>query len=177
MADRIRFELVTPTAKLVDKEVDEVRIPGGGGGFGVRAGHAGLLSTLGAGTLTLVDDGKAERYVVVNGFVEAGPASVVVLAAEALAEGEVDVAEAKREIDSALDQHGNLLGVGRNQIVKCYRPIAGIVHVGRERSRAAGRSNRAGNETRMLPVDTTTRVGRLTSASARRQIDGPNLIL
>ncbi len=103
MANRIRFELVTPTAKLVDKEVDEVRIPGGGGGFGVRAGHASLLSTLGAGTLTLVDEGKTERYVVVNGFVEAGPASVVVLAAEALAESEVDAAEAKGEIDSALE--------------------------------------------------------------------------
>ncbi|MDF1561715.1 MAG: ATP synthase F1 subunit epsilon [Deltaproteobacteria bacterium] len=102
MAEKIHFELVTPTAKLVSREVDEVRIPGGGGGFGVRAGHAGLLSTLGAGTLTLVDEGKAERFVVIGGFVEAGPSSVVVLAAEAIPETEVDAAGAKAEIDSAL---------------------------------------------------------------------------
>ena len=103
MEGRIHFELVTPTEKLVDREVDEVRIPGGGGGFGVRVGHAGLLSTLGAGVLTLVDEGKSERFVVVNGFVEAGAESVVVLAAEAASEADIDSGEARAEIDAALE--------------------------------------------------------------------------
>ena len=99
---RVRFELVTPTQKLVDREVDEVRIPGGAGGFGVRAGHAALLSTVGVGTLTVIDEGKSERYVVVGGFVEAAPDSVVVLAAEAIPASEVDSEAARAEIDDAL---------------------------------------------------------------------------
>jgi F-type H+-transporting ATPase subunit epsilon len=103
MSEKIRVELVTPTARLLDREVDEVRVPGAAGGFGVRPGHAHLLSSLGAGTLALVDGGQEERFVVCGGFVEVGPEAVAVLAAEAIPEAEVDAEAARAEIDEALE--------------------------------------------------------------------------
>jgi len=101
---RIRLRLVTPSSQLLDREVDEVQVPGEVGSFGVRPGHAALLSTLGAGTLTMIDGNETQRFVLVDGFVEAGPESVVVLAAEAIPAAEVDAAEAKTQIDKALEE-------------------------------------------------------------------------
>ncbi len=54
----------------------------------------------------------------------------------------------QEQIDARLDQRRDLLVVGRDQLVEGDGPIAGIVHVRRERGRAIGRSDRAGDEPR-----------------------------
>ena len=44
MADKLIFELVSPSALLASEEVDMVVVPGADGDFGVLAGHAPVLS-------------------------------------------------------------------------------------------------------------------------------------
>lgn len=86
----IHLTIVTPDRKLVDKQVDEVLLPGSEGYLGVLPGHAPLLTTLKVGEISY-REGSAWHFVMVAwGFVEVLPDSVRVLA---------DIAEKAEEID------------------------------------------------------------------------------
>ena len=52
MADTFQLEVATPERLLVDEQVTEAELPGEDGYMGILAGHAPLLSALGAGVLT-----------------------------------------------------------------------------------------------------------------------------
>ena len=49
------FELVSPERKLMSKKAWQVTIPGYEGDFGVRAGHASLVSSIRAGVVEIVE--------------------------------------------------------------------------------------------------------------------------
>lgn len=99
---RLNVELVTPERKLAQHEADEVIAPGAEGLFGVRPGHAPLLSLLEAGPLSIIEGGKTTRYFVAGGFVEVGPERVRVLAEVAEALADIDPAAAKGRAADAL---------------------------------------------------------------------------
>lgn len=107
---RLKVEVVTPERRLVQLDADEVIAPGASGLFGVRPGHAPLLSLLEAGPLTVRDGSKSDLYFVAGGFVEVGPQNVRVLADAAQPAKEIDVAAAKRRISEA-DEKLKLLEV------------------------------------------------------------------
>ncbi len=68
---------------------------------------------------------------------------------------------------SAVDR----LAVGRDQIVEADVAKAGIVDVGRDRRRAVGRAERAGDEARLVRRFRGPRVGALAREPRRREID------
>jgi F-type H+-transporting ATPase subunit epsilon len=95
MADRLRFELGTPTRLVVAVDADEVVVPGIEGSFGVLPGHAPLLSLVGVGEVAY-RVGRAEHHLAVSGgFAEVGPDHVTVLAETAERPDEIDVARAR----------------------------------------------------------------------------------
>ena len=72
MADKLIFELVSPSALLASEEVDMVVVPGADGDFGVLAGHAPVLSNLRAGVVDIHNDGQVTKSLFVEGgFAEA----------------------------------------------------------------------------------------------------------
>ncbi|MEE4270958.1 MAG: F0F1 ATP synthase subunit epsilon [Thermoanaerobaculales bacterium] len=104
MADRLHLEIVTPSRRVVEVEVDEVRLPGTLGEMGVLPGHIPLLTSLAAGPLTYFDGSSETRYAVQGGFAEVLPDRVTVLATVAESPEDIDVAEAKKNLAEANDK-------------------------------------------------------------------------
>src|SRR5258707_11616973 len=92
MAAKIAFDLVAPERLLLSCTADMVTVPGSEGYMGVMAGHAPLVSTLRAGMVDVMIDGKDDRYFIRGGFAEIGPAKITILAEEALPMTEMDLA-------------------------------------------------------------------------------------
>jgi F-type H+-transporting ATPase subunit epsilon len=99
--DRLTLEIATPTRLVVTETVDEIVIPGSEGYFGVLAGHAPFLTTLGIGEL-MYRIGRDERYLAVSGgFAEVRNDKVIVLADTGERPEEIDRARAERARERA----------------------------------------------------------------------------
>ena len=101
MADKIKFDLVSPERLLLSKEVDMVTVPGTEGYMGVIAGHAPLVSTLRAGMIDMQDDGVDTRFFIRGGFAEINATKITVLAEEAIPFSELDIAVLDQRISDA----------------------------------------------------------------------------
>jgi F-type H+-transporting ATPase subunit epsilon len=104
MADRLHLEIVTPSRRVVEVAVDEVRLPGVLGEMGVLPGHIPLLTSLAAGPLTYFDGSTVVRYAVQGGFAEILPDRVTVLATVAEAPADIDVDAARRNLQAAQEK-------------------------------------------------------------------------
>jgi F-type H+-transporting ATPase subunit epsilon len=104
MAARLHLEIVTPSRRVVEVEVDEVRLPGALGEMGVLPGHIPLLTSLATGTLTYFDGSSVHKYAVQGGFAEVLPDRVTILATVVKAPDDVDVTIAKNNLRDANDK-------------------------------------------------------------------------
>lgn len=101
MAERLRFELATPTRLLVTAEVEEVVAPGSEGYFGVWPGHAAFLTTLRSGEVTYRTSADERALAVHGGFAEVSRDRVIILADLAERPEEIDAARAQRARERA----------------------------------------------------------------------------
>ncbi|HYB57670.1 MAG TPA: F0F1 ATP synthase subunit epsilon [Alphaproteobacteria bacterium] len=91
MAEKLRFELVSPERLLRSEEVEMVVVPGAEGNFAALPRHAPLLSQLRPGTLDVYEDREVvARYFVAGGYAQVTPERCTVLADEAMALSEID---------------------------------------------------------------------------------------
>ncbi len=99
MTDKVNFELVSPESLLVSEEVDMVIVPGTEGDFGILGGHAPVISTVRAGTIT-VYQGTAisTRIFVAGGFAEVTAERCTVLSEEAVPVDDIDRADVEAQI-------------------------------------------------------------------------------
>lgn len=98
MADKVNFELVSPERLLMATAADMVVVPGAEGEFGVMAGHAPFISTIRSGVISVHDGAQVTKLFVRGGFADVTPQSLTVLAEEAVALADVNVAELDRRI-------------------------------------------------------------------------------
>ncbi|HEX9810047.1 MAG TPA: F0F1 ATP synthase subunit epsilon [Alphaproteobacteria bacterium] len=102
MADKVAFELVSPTRLLYSDAVDMVVVPGSEGDFGVLPGHAPLISLVRPGVIDIHDGGKVgARIFVAGGFAEVVETRCTVLAEEAVPVADIDRAEAESRLSAA----------------------------------------------------------------------------
>jgi F-type H+-transporting ATPase subunit epsilon len=105
----LTLEVVTPERLLVREVVDEVVLPGMQGELGILPGHTPLLATLKTGVLSY-RKGDQRRYLAVSqGFAEALPDRVTVLAQVAERAEDIDVgraAAARQRSDDRLAKAG-----------------------------------------------------------------------
>src|SRR3569833_991919 len=102
MADTFRLEVATPERLFVDEQVVEAQIPGKKGYMGILAGHAPLLSGLGAGVLSYGGEGTTGGVLAVDGgFVEVFDNTVRVLADHAEFARDIKVEVARRQLEEA----------------------------------------------------------------------------
>ena len=81
MAGRFKRSILTPERAVFEGEVEYVEAPGTEGYFGVLANHAGLVTSLAAGTLKVRHvGGKEDRWQVAGGFFEVSDNNATVLA-------------------------------------------------------------------------------------------------
>lgn len=88
-----QFDLVSPEKLLFSGEVEQVDVPGSEGDFGVLAGHIPTVTIIRPGILTIYQNGKEEKVVVLGGFAEISPTGLTVLA---------DVAASVEDLDRAM---------------------------------------------------------------------------
>lgn len=104
MAETTAFELVSPERLLVSKDVEMVVVPGAEGYFGVLPRHAPMISTLMSGVIDIHHGGKVEEQIfIAGGFAEVTEERCTVLAEEAVAVGEIDLAATEAAITRLKD--------------------------------------------------------------------------
>jgi F-type H+-transporting ATPase subunit epsilon len=102
----LKLEIVTPERLAYSDDVDAVTLPGSEGELGVLPHHAPLITTLGAGELTIRKGGTEEHFAVFGGFLQVRPDRVVVMAETADLASDIDLEraqEARREAERALE--------------------------------------------------------------------------
>src|SRR5579875_4062103 len=111
MADKVKFELVSPERLLLSQDVAMVVVPGGEGNFGVLPGHSLLISSVRPGIIDVYADDQnavSQRIFVSGGFAEVTPERCTVLADEALPVGEIDRGATEAEAKEAESQHAGI---------------------------------------------------------------------
>lgn len=101
MGERLHLEIVTRHRRVMEVEVDEVRLPGVMGELGILPSHTPLLTALAIGIVAYTSDGREHKLVVKNGFAEVQPDRVTVLAREARLPEEIDRDHELKERDAA----------------------------------------------------------------------------
>lgn len=102
MADKLKFELVSPERLLLSSDVDMVVVPGAAGDLGVLPGHAPLITTVRPGVIEVHQEGApVERLFVRGGFAEVTPQGLTVLADEAMPLAELDRAALAQRLKDA----------------------------------------------------------------------------
>jgi len=106
MAEKIKFELVSPERLLLDSEADMVVVPGSDGYFGALKGHVPMVSGIEPGVIDIHDGGKiVDRIFVAGGFAEVSPERITILAEEAIKVSDIDATAAAttvRDLESDL---------------------------------------------------------------------------
>src|ERR1700733_6661918 len=98
----LQVRLVTPDSLLVDATAEAVELPARSGYMEALYGAAPLLAELGAGEVRLHGGNSGDQvYFVAWGFVEVLPERVTILAETAMHPEEIDVAEAREELQTA----------------------------------------------------------------------------
>lgn len=112
MADKVKFELVSPQRLLMSEAVDMVVVPGAEGDFGVMAEHAPLISTVRPGTITVYrGDAVSDRIFVAGGFAEVTGERCTVLAEEAERLDDID----RTAVESQLQMLRSDLGAAQSE--------------------------------------------------------------
>lgn len=76
----ITVDIVTPTRKLVDgAQASSVKLPAEKGEIEVLPGHAELLTLLGTGVITIVNDGQERHFALSYGFAEVRHNHIIVM--------------------------------------------------------------------------------------------------
>lgn len=104
MADKIKYELVSPEHLLASGEADLVTIPGSEGIFGAGAGHTPFLTTIRPGLLTVTNGSDVQEYFVSGGFAEVTGDSVAVLASETKKRADVTRDDLEARIAAAREE-------------------------------------------------------------------------
>lgn len=121
MAEKIKFELVSPEKLLIDEPVGMVVVPGVEGNFGVLAGHAPVIAAVRPGVIDVYRDGMTavtQRIFVGGGFAEVTAERVTVLAEDAVEVAKID-REAARKAVQDLSERLSVADPGeRDQLAK-----------------------------------------------------------
>lgn len=101
---QIQVSIVTPETTTFDAAVDSVVVPLIDGSKGILAGHAPMIGRLGPGELRVITGGSSERFYVDGGFVQIADNNVSVLTGNSIPAGEIDLAKAKADLETAKAQ-------------------------------------------------------------------------
>jgi F-type H+-transporting ATPase subunit epsilon len=116
MADKVKFDLVSPERQLRSEDVDMVVVPGSEGDFGVLPGHAPIISTIRPGVIEVHRGAAApDRIFISGGICEVSSDRCTVLADDAVEVASLDRANLEKRLKDAeedladaktdLDQH------------------------------------------------------------------------
>lgn len=94
MAEKLKFELVSPEKVVMSEQVDMVSVPGTEGEFGVFAGHAPVMTGIRPGMVDVTVDDKTNRRI----FVRGGFAEITAQGLTILSEQAIPIEELNRDV-------------------------------------------------------------------------------
>lgn len=94
------FELVSPEKKLMSEKAWQVTIPGEEGTFGVRAGHASVVSSIRPGVVEIVSEqgNDPTKIFIAGGFADVTASNCTILAEDATMLADLNQKEVEKEI-------------------------------------------------------------------------------
>ena len=105
----INLEIVTPEGQKLSQIVSEVTAPGLVGELGIMSGHIPLLTVLGIGPFTFVEDtGDSKTLAVNGGYLRVDGKSLIVITETAEFADEVDVERAQKALERVTADLGGL---------------------------------------------------------------------
>lgn len=125
--------LVSPEALVFAGEADQVDLPGSEGELGILAGHAPIVTTLRPGIVTVIANGRDEKFVILGGIAEFSRSNLNILADTATAMAEFDIADLKTRIEQ-MEQSVSARSVGGEldrevQLLDHYRTLRQYITV------------------------------------------------
>lgn len=138
MANAIPFQLITPLSVKYDGQAELVIAVGTEGEVGILPSHAPFLTALRPGVLRAnvrEGEGVTHRLELAcgEGFLQALPGKVTILADAALARDEVDIGQARADLQAAQDE---LRAAGSDPVA--YRRAQAKIDFAEARLRVAG---------------------------------------
>jgi F-type H+-transporting ATPase subunit epsilon len=135
----IRVRLVTPDKIFIDGTADSVSLPSTSGYLEVLYAHAPLLAELGPGEVTLHGGDVGDQHLfVAQGFVEVLPDRVTILAESATPPSEINVAEARQELE-----HGQKMWHEAGDEARRYDEANRVIREAEERIASAERAGKS----------------------------------
>ena len=102
--EHLEVVVVSPARPLFEGDAHWVTVPALDGQLGIWPRHAPIVAALGSGLLRVGQaGGEVTRYAVRGGFLKVGGSKVTILVDNAVTAPEVDVAEAKRELEETIE--------------------------------------------------------------------------
>jgi len=102
-AQNLEVVVVSPERPIFEGDARWVTVPAQDGQLGIWPRHAPIVAGLGSGLLRIGEgDSRVTRFAVRGGFLKAGGSRVTILVEGAVAEPDVNKAEAKRALDETL---------------------------------------------------------------------------
>ncbi len=97
----LKLEIITPTEKVFEGDIDMVQLPGIEGEMGVLPGHEALITELVPGELRILRKGETQVLAIGEGFAEITATTVGVLTEGAVNEKAIDEQAAEAAVKRA----------------------------------------------------------------------------
>ena len=95
------LSVVTPQGNVFEGEAQMLIVPGAAGEIGVLARHAPLVAMLKAGEIRVKANGELQSFAAGPGYFKVQRDRAIVLVDDAVRAEEIEVAEARREVEQA----------------------------------------------------------------------------
>ena len=106
------LSVVTPDGAAFEGEAEMVIVPGAAGEIGVLARHAPLVAMLKAGEIRVKAGNDWQSFAAGPGYFKVQQDRALVLVDDAVRAEDIDVEEARREIEEAMEKGKELAGEG-----------------------------------------------------------------
>jgi F-type H+-transporting ATPase subunit epsilon len=103
MAATLHLEIITPEAKILEKDAEFVQIPATEGDMGVYPQHETTVTEIKAGELQIKNGDKVEILAIGEGFAEITATSIAILTDGAVHEKDIDEKVAEEAVKRAED--------------------------------------------------------------------------
>jgi len=108
----MQLRIITPSKKVVDREVSSVTVPSADGEITILPRHTNLFSLLHDGIITIRDQNEEEYMAIGGGYLETDGKQVQILVSRAYNQDEIDeklteqaLSDAKKILLSGRDRH------------------------------------------------------------------------
>ncbi|TDT70533.1 ATP synthase F1 subcomplex epsilon subunit [Hypnocyclicus thermotrophus] len=95
------FKIITPLKIVLEKEVERVILRTIEGDMGILPNHAPFVAELAIGEMKIKSTSEELKFFVAGGFLEIKDNNVVILADDAMDAKDIDIEQAKKEVEIA----------------------------------------------------------------------------